>query len=258
LAGGTTLAAGTEYFDTFAANRTFSAITGTVVEGSVIKIEMNVTVAMAITFTPSVYRYGESGTAGPIAFSPGTHFVQLKRSGGVWRLGDSATPLNKLNATTAPTTGDDAADGYAVGSLWIDQTADLVYHCVDSTVGAAVWKGGGQRDVWVVPIGDETTAITTGTGKVTFRAPYACTITGVRASLTTASSSGIPTFNIKEGGTTIFSTSLTVASGAKTSVGGTPAVLSDTAFSDDAEITIDVTTAGTGAAGAKVSIYVTR
>jgi hypothetical protein len=45
-----------------------------------------------------------------------------------------------LNATLAPTTSDDSADGYSVGSLWINTTTDNIYICVDSTVGAAIWK----------------------------------------------------------------------------------------------------------------------
>lgn len=55
--------------------------------------------------------------------------------------------LHKYNGTAAPTVTDDSAAGYAVGSHWIDVTNDLVYVCVDSTNGAAVWSnlssGGG-------------------------------------------------------------------------------------------------------------------
>mgnify|MGYP000452782853 CR=1 FL=1 len=117
----------------------------------------------------------------------------------------------------------------------------------------------GLPDVWVIPIGDETTAITTGTAKVTFRAPYAATVTGVKATLTTVSSSGTPTFDINEGGTTILSTKLTVDASEKTSTtAATAAVISDNSLADDAEITIDVDTAGTSAAGAKIYIYVIR
>lgn len=42
-------------------------------------------------------------------------------------------------ATTAPTSGDDSADGYSVGSKWFDATNDLTYECVDASAGAAVW-----------------------------------------------------------------------------------------------------------------------
>lgn len=105
----------------------------------------------------------------------------------------------------------------------------------------------------IVAVGDETTAITTGTAKVTFRIPYAFTLSGVRASLTTTSSSGIPTFDINEGGVTILSTKLTVdASETTSTTAAVAAVISDASLADDAEITIDVDVSGTDAAGAKI------
>ena len=49
----------------------------------------------------------------------------------------------KINyaGTAAPGAGDDNADGYRVGSMWIDITNDEAYRCVDDTTGAAVWIG---------------------------------------------------------------------------------------------------------------------
>ena len=46
-----------------------------------------------------------------------------------------------------------------------------------------------QAEVIIIAVGDETTALTTGTAKVTFRMPYAFTLTDIRASVTTAPSS---------------------------------------------------------------------
>lgn len=108
-----------------------------------------------------------------------------------------------------------------------------------------------------VALSDEVTAITTGTAKVTIRMPYAMTLlpgnAGVRASLNTASSSGIPTVDINEGGATILSTKLTIDVTEKTSLtAATAVVISDTALADDAEVTFDVDVAGTGAKGLKV------
>ena len=116
-----------------------------------------------------------------------------------------------------------------------------------------------QAEVIVIAVGDETTAITTGTAKVTFRMPFAMTLTAVRASLSTASSSGVPTFDINEGGSTILSTKLTIDANELTSTtAATAAVISDTALADDAEITIDIDVAGTGAKGPKVALIGTR
>lgn len=117
---------------------------------------------------------------------------------------------------------------------------------------------GGAVDL-VIAVGDETTAITTGTAKTTFRMPFAMTLNsgadGVKASLTTASTSGLPEFDINEGGTTILSTKLTIDANEKTSAtAATAVVISDTALADDAEITIDIDVAGTAAAGPKITL----
>lgn len=110
-----------------------------------------------------------------------------------------------------------------------------------------------------IAISDETTAITTGTNKVTFRMPHAMTVTAVRLSLSTVSSSGTPTVDINEAGTSILSTKLSCDANEKTSTtAATAPVISDSSLADDAEITIDIDTAGTGAAGAKVWIIGTR
>ena len=104
-------------------------------------------------------------------------------------------------------------------------------------------------------ISDETTALITGTAKLTFRAPFSLNVSIVKASLSVVSSSGNPTFNIKKNGATIFSTNISIDAGEKTSVtAAVPYVLlaNPTAIAEDDEITIDIVTAGTGAAGAKI------
>ena len=110
-----------------------------------------------------------------------------------------------------------------------------------------------------IALSDETTAITVGTAKVTWRAPWAFTLTSVRASLNTASSSGIPTVDINEAGVTILSTKLTIDANEKTSTtASAAAVISDSAIADDAELTFDIDVAGTGAKGLKVTLIGTR
>ncbi|MDU4248996.1 DUF2793 domain-containing protein [Pseudomonas sp.] len=109
----------------------------------------------------------------------------------------------------------------------------------------------------IIACSDETTPLTTGTAKVTFRIPYAFTLTGVRASLTSAQTSGsILTVDINEGGTSILSTKLTIDNNEKTSTtAATPPVISDSSLADDAEITIDIDQIGNGtAAGLKVTL----
>jgi len=109
----------------------------------------------------------------------------------------------------------------------------------------------------VVAASDETTALTTGTAKITFRMPRAVTLTSVRASLTTAQASGsIFTVDINEGGTSILSTKLTIDNTEKTSTtAATPPVISDANLADDAEMTIDIDQIGNGTAkGLKVML----
>jgi hypothetical protein len=118
-----------------------------------------------------------------------------------------------------------------------------------------------KAEYLVCAASDETTALTTGTSKITFRMPYAMTLSGVRCSLTTAQTSGsIFTVNINDSGTTILSTKLTIDNTEKTSTtAATAAVISDTALSDDTEITIDIDQIGDGTAkGLKVALIGTR
>ena len=106
----------------------------------------------------------------------------------------------------------------------------------------------------IVAASDETTALTTGSAKTTFRMPYAFTLTAVRASLTTAQASGsIFTVDIMRQSVSILSTKLTIDNTEKTSTtAATPPVISDATLADDAEITIDIDQVGLGGAGLKV------
>lgn len=107
----------------------------------------------------------------------------------------------------------------------------------------------------MLALGDETTAITTGNAKVSIRAPFAMTLDQTpRASLVTASSSGNPTFDINIAGTSIFDTQklqIDQNEATSTTAGATP-TLTTTTIADDALITVDIDTAGTNAAGAKI------
>ncbi len=169
--------------------------------------------------------------------------------------------LVKFNGTgtvTVKPTGGDTFDSAA--SHVVAGSQNAAYEYVSD--GVSDWQifiytneSAAQVIPLIVAVGDEVTALTTGTAKVTFRVPAAFTVTGVRASLTTASSSGIVTVDINESGTTILSTKLTIDVSELTSeTAAAPPVISDGALADDAEITIDIDIAGTGAAGLKVTI----
>lgn len=114
---------------------------------------------------------------------------------------------------------------------------------------------GNPTESIIIACGDETTAATTGTGKVTFRMPYAFTLSAVRASVTTAPTGSTFVIDINEAGSTILSTKLSIDASEKTSVtAATPVVISDTALADDAEITIDFDQVGATIAGAGVKV----
>ncbi len=105
----------------------------------------------------------------------------------------------------------------------------------------------------IIAMSDEVTPITVGNAKVTMRMPYAFTLTAVRASLSTASSSGLPTVDINTNGTTILSTKITIDVSEKTSTtAAVQPVISNSSLADDSEMTFDVDIAGTGATGLKV------
>lgn len=116
--------------------------------------------------------------------------------------------------------------------------------------------GGAVTQCIAIACSDESTALTTGTAKVTFRMPFAFTLSDVRASVTTAPTGSALTVDINEAGASILSTKLTIDATEKTSTtAATPAVISDTSLADDAEITIDIDGVGSTIAGAGLKIY---
>lgn len=120
----------------------------------------------------------------------------------------------------------------------------------------AINDGDNSYQVIGIACSDESTDLTTGTAKVTFRLPFAMTLTAVRASVTTAPTGSTLTVDINESGTTILSTKLTIDAGEKTSItAATAAVISDANLADDAEMTIDIDQIGSTVAGAGLKVW---
>jgi hypothetical protein len=108
----------------------------------------------------------------------------------------------------------------------------------------------------IVAVSDESTAITTGLAKRTFRFERAFSLTAIHANLNTVSSSGVVQIDVNRNGTTLFTTELTIDESEKTSrTAVTPPVLatSPTAIAAGDEITVDIVAAGTGAKGLKLN-----
>ena len=113
------------------------------------------------------------------------------------------------------------------------------------------------NEVMILACSDETTDLTAAAGKVTFRCPFAFTITGVTASVTTAPVGSTIIVDINEDGTSILSTKLTIDASEKTSTtAATPAVISDTTLASDAEITIDIDQVGSTITGAGLKVKI--
>ncbi len=127
------------------------------------------------------------------------------------------------------------------------------------TIGGISFNGTADiaaKDQIGIACSDETTAITAGNAKATFRMPFAFTLTAVKASVTAAPTGSTILIDINEGVSSILSTKLMIDASSKTSVGAaTPYVISDASLADDAEITIDFDQVGSTIAGAGVKVW---
>lgn len=129
----------------------------------------------------------------------------------------------------------------AGNNIWLDRVNDALEYLDRQAIKH-----------FTVAVSDETTDLSTGTAKVTFRMPYKMELNsnGVRASLNEAPTGSVLTVDVNESGSTILSTKLTIDAGEKTSTtAATPAVISDTTLADDAEITIDIDGVGSTTPG---------
>lgn len=177
-------------------------------------------------------------------------------------IGDESTSISSSNnANTESSSLDVNSSGIHVtdtrANRGIQGQADFSANIQDNDFTQKVYVDTKSPKVVQLAVSDEITALTTGTAKVTFRMPFAMTLTAVRASLTTAQSSGsIFTVDINESGSTILSTKITIDNAEKTSTtAATPPVISDSALADDAEITVDIDQIGDGTAkGLKISL----
>jgi len=178
----------------------------------------------------------------------------LQKTNGEVKLGFNGDLYPTAGATSVMTTTgdliryDSERERYGIGATGTVLTV---------VAGLPAWASAGhvtQSRALEVACSDESTAITTGTAKITFRMPFAMTLsageTGIRASLTGAgSTSGTTTVDVNQNGSTLMSsTKITIDDGDLTSVGAATApVLTTTALTDNASITVDVDAVSGGA-----------
>lgn len=196
-------------------------------------------------------RLKEQGSS-PATPASGYGLIYEKSDGLLYFMDDAGTEMQLADADALV-----LSLNTMVGALMLEGAQGNVV-----TVGSGnVLRISAPSEAIQVACSDETTALTVGTGKVTFRMPFAMTVTAVRASVTTAPTGSVLTVDINDGGTSILSTKLTIDASEKTSTtAATPPVISDTALADDAEITIDIDGVGSTIAGAglKVTLIGTR
>lgn len=221
------------------------------------------------TITPavgSITGFG-TGVATALAINVGTAGAPVVLNGA----GGTPSSLTLTNATGLPVAGITSSTSTAlgVGSLELGNASDTTLarsSAGNVTVeGNLLYRAGGSfvgmPFEYSLAVSDETTALTTGTAKVTFRMPFAVTLTAVRASVTTAPTGSTLVVDINEAGASILSTKLSIDASEKTSTtAATAAVISDSALADDAEMTIDIDQIGSTIAGAglKVTLIGTR
>lgn len=97
----------------------------------------------------------------------------------------------------------------------------------------------------IFPVGDESTTLTTGV-KATYRAPQSFSVGQAKASLTTAPDSTVD-IDVKVNGVSMFSTRPNIDAGQEYSrQAAQQPVIANKAISEDAEITVEVISAGSG------------
>jgi hypothetical protein len=134
------------------------------------------------------------------------------------------------------------------------RTGAVTLTTADLTNWATATASMAKENIQVV-CSDLTTSISVATSVAVFRMPYGMTVTDIRASLSTASTSGIVTIDVKKSGVSVLSTKVTIDATERTSkTAAAPAVISSATFADDVEVTIDINTAGTGAKGLVVTL----
>ena len=179
---------------------------------------------------------------------------------------DIGTNTTKLAGIEAGADVTDSTNVSSSGAFMASGVSAFGATLVDDADAATALATLGALDKTLIPTeimtaaSDEVTAIVTATGVMQFRMPYAMTGTSVRVSLGSACATGTFTVDVNVGGVTVLSTKVTVDATEKTSTtAAIPAVLSVTAWADDAIVTIDVDNQGDGTAtGLKITMIGTR
>jgi len=178
----------------------------------------------------------------------------------------TATATGRAVLTAADAAAARTAIGAGTSSLAISSTAPQplgATAAAGSSTDAARSDHAHQRDadVYKVPVGDESTALTDGANKVRFRADFTGTLIDVRAGVNTAPTGSALIVDINKNGVSMLGTKLSIdASETSSKTAASAATITTTSITDDDEISIDIDQKGATVAGAglKVSLFVRR
>lgn len=126
-----------------------------------------------------------------------------------------------------------------------DESGDTGWRDTDSTAPLIPWG---------VACSDETTQLTTGADKITWRNPFAADLIEIKGNLS-AAGVGATVLDVLQNGTSILSAPITIDSGQLSSVTASvqPVILTS-ALANDAAMSVTFVSVGTNAAGAKVTL----
>lgn len=188
-------------------------------------------------------------------------------TGTVWdKLGDTVDISGKENTSnkTDVITGNEASSSlYSSIKGIVDWITDTK---IRSILGISTLSGSNTGDETTATLktkifeelayacSDETSNLTVG-NLISFRVPFAMTLSEVRISLNDAPTVSSVVVDVKESGTSIFSTLLSIDASELTSVtAAVPAVISDVNLADDALLTVSTTQIGSGNTGKGLKI----
>jgi hypothetical protein len=219
-----------------------------------------------------VFEYS-TGVGTWAAFTPTDSTNGFKNTGAIlwdstdlagWAIGTGSEFLIRITRTRNSLSTTPIVDTIQISSVLIyswDKDGNLLVNSIDvGGTSSQFIKGDGTLSFEGVEIGiacsDENTALTTGAAKVTFRTPFAMTLTEVRANVKTAPTGSVLTVDINETGATILSTKITIDATEKTSeTAAIPPIISNLSLSNDAEMTVDIDTIGSTIAGTGLKIW---
>jgi len=268
---------------------------GTAVDGGVFsakKYAANAAASAAVAASGQIYStvVNQTGaTLSPAISADGTYYlcdtssnnitVTLPAIGSDEGVKYAFQKTSASNSLIFARSGSDTLNGSASNITMTDVNAQIQFVSDDNspdnwvgvnlsqiTVGTGLTKTGSVvaidqthlKQTIAIACGDEVTATAAATAVVTFHMPYAFTLTGIKAGVTTAPVGSVLTVDLNEAGSTCLTTKLTIDAGEKTS--GTAATApviggAGPALADNALMTIDVDGVGSGTAGAGLKVY---